>query len=1311
MMKHKLLSLALLVVSALQYISAQPYCDVHTYSLSDGLSANVISDFCQTSDNLMWFGTWNGLCYFDGYRFATCHDGQGADEALYSNRILSTTPNKEGNLWVVGFDRHLYLYDTHRCCYVSIERLLGNRLRNHRAFRRVMALNNGHTWVAADNNSKICLRIDDRFNADYNPKKQSADELLKVFTGFKLLSVHLDNRGREWMLTDRGVRTADGRVTSGFVATMAVDNNGTPFFIARNGMIATLDHSGKRLQTVGRPAPGGKPLVVNYACAWRGYIALATSNGLYLYRHGQLQRQQNVSALLAMGTASAAATHLFVDNKQRLWVFSAYDGMVMVDGQHTERLQARATALVQQTTSSEPMIHQDHYGTIWTVPTGGTLSYYDERQHRLIPYMLHSEESPLVSIPLIKKVFTDHQGNLWFAGNRNLTKLSFRYQFVTHVATEPNCEVRALCMDRNKNIWVGDYHGTLAVYDSRYQLKGYVAPSGAIQTVKTPFTSRVYSIFQDRRGRMWIGSKSQGLYCIDHGAVRHFAHNAKDRWSLSNDSVYDLHEDSKGRLWVATFGGGINLVDEQGSNIRFINAGNALRNYPNRTFPYVRRITSTNNGVMLVSTNRGLITFSDHYNNPADIRFFTTMHHRGDTTSLAGNDVMQTLVTKSGKIYVILMGGAAQSLESSNLMSNNLRFKNISTIWPTEGLVQSMIEDGSGNIWFVRETTMDKFSPSTHAISVYGIGDMAARVEFTEAEPIINTTNGHIILPANGAFVAFNAKQMVKSNYCPRIVFTNVQYQGDAVMRPILNTQELEVPSNRRSLTIFFAALDYSDNQLLHYAYKLEGSSDWTYVTSAHSASFNHLPSGHLKLLVRSTNADGVWQNNTQTLLLYVHPTFWESWMGWLLYLIIGGALIYLIIYLINQQQRIKLQHRLNELMTQFFTNIGHKLRTPLTLIGGPVKEVMRSSNLSDRDRGLLDMVSRNSENMLKLVDDMLNYDHNPDNYLVDDNKIPATELTPSDKTPTSMGTTGSPASKHHNVKLLVVEDNDDLRNYLSTILNSNYTVITAENGLTGLQKARSLQPDFIISDVMMPVMDGLTMVHELKGDTSTSHIPIIILSAKASVSDRLKGLRYGIDDYITKPFSAIYLKERVSNIISRRHLLQQEIVEQLSSSVDTSDKKATSNEVPADNAQPKEYRLSAPDIIDEDKAMMDKLMNYLEQHIGNPDLKMEDMAAAVNLGRTVFYGKMRSIVGMAPVEFMRHIRMQRAEELIVNSKMGLSQVAYAVGFSDPKYFSKCFKKMVGMSPSEYRTKGGAASIDQPAKEPLKDSTPSNGKE
>ena len=126
---------------------------------------------------------------------------------------------------------------------------------------------------------------------------------------------------------------------------------------------------------------------------------------------------------------------------------------------------------------------------------------------------------------------------------------------------------------------------------------------------------------------------------------------------------------------------------------------------------------------------------------------------------------------------------------------------------------------------------------------------------------------------------------------------------------------------------------------------------------------------------------------------------------------------------------------------------------------------------------------------------------------------------------------------------------------------------------------------------------------------------------------------------------------------------------------------------------------------------MMDKLMNYLEQHIGNPDLKMEDMAAAVNLGRTVFYGKMRSIVGMAPVEFMRHIRMQRAEELIVNSKMGLSQVAYAVGFSDPKYFSKCFKKMVGMSPSEYRTKGGAASIDQPAKEPLKDSTPSNGKE
>ena len=209
--------------------------------------------------------------------------------------------------------------------------------------------------------------------------------------------------------------------------------------------------------------------------------------------------------------------------------------------------------------------------------------------------------------------------------------------------------------------------------------------------------------------------------------------------------------------------------------------------------------------------------------------------------------------------------------------------------------------------------------------------------------------------------------------------------------------------------------------------------------------------------------------------------------------------------------------------------------------------------------------------------------------------------------------------------------------------------------------------PDFIITDVMMPVMDGLTMVRHIRQHTDTCHIPIIVLSAKASLDDRIEGLKEGVDDYITKPFSAVYLKTRVANIISQRQMLQQTYVEQIR---------------PADKQT---YQLESPQIVDADNEMMKQLLDYLEKRLDDPTLKIEELADAVHLGRSVFYGKVKAIVGMTPVDFVRHIRMQRAQELIVKSTYSFSQIAYMVGFSDPKYFSKCFKKVTGKTPSEYR--------------------------
>ncbi len=341
------------------------------------------------------------------------------------------------------------------------------------------------------------------------------------------------------------------------------------------------------------------------------------------------------------------------------------------------------------------------------------------------------------------------------------------------------------------------------------------------------------------------------------------------------------------------------------------------------------------------------------------------------------------------------------------------------------------------------------------------------------------------------------------------------------------------------------------------------------------------------------------------------------------------------------------------------YREASHKLRTPLTLIGGPIVEVLKSSNLSQQEREYLETARANSRSMLNLVDTMLS-DNMEGSYFVDDKNAPvfAEEKAAED--------TVSLASS--DIRILVVEDNKDLRRFLVSLLSPTYTVITAENGKEGLEKTVAEMPDFILSDVTMPVMDGLTMVSLIKKNPDICHIPIIILSARASVEDKAQGISQGIDDYITKPFSAQYLKQRMAEVIANRRSEQQQSYNEMSR-----------------EGKDSGYRLSNAKIVDADRKTMALLMEYLEENIGNADMRVDDMAAAVNLGRTVFFNKIKGIVGMSPTDFVRDLRIKRATELIKKSQMTISEISIAVGFNDQRYFSRVFKKQTGMTPSEYR--------------------------
>ena len=1265
-MFRKFFLLLLLQLSCIYDTFAQPYCDVRTFSLRDGLAANIISGIGQTGDGLMWLGTWSGLCYYDGYRFTTFRSMPGLGDVLTSNRIYTLHTNYRNDVWVTTYDRRLYLFDTERCAYVNINRLIASSIRQPVRFHRIISLSDGHTWATTEGSPRLTLRIDD--------DRVEAEDGIAVYRGLDIRQALVDGYGHEWLLSGKAILDCNARKACAFPAVLTERIGSRTYFISAHGGVVSVGSDGKTFQ---KHCADTKDLHVNDVCAWRGKLLLGTSQGLLVLDHQRLRELP----LRHPALSSADITKIFVDRRGRIWLFSSNDGVAMLDGDRCEWLQAEPQQPYLRTTSSAPFFHEDEYGTIWVVPRGGTFSYYDERLHSLVAYPLHSGETTEACIPLIKKSFVDNQHNLWFSGERNLSMLHFRRHRVRRLPMVVNQEVRALCLDRDGNLWAGDREGYLTVYDREGRQKGYLTPSGALQSIPARFAHSVYSIKQDSMGRMWIGTKGEGLYCWDGKVMSHYAHDRHDRWSLSNDDIYDIFEDSSHRLWIATYGGGVNCVEQRSDgSVRFVNVNNLFRNYPRLAFLMVRRIAETRHGEMVVATNGGLITFSGKSMPLQRLRFFTTSPRSGDDHSLSSSTVLQALPTHDGHVFVNIMGGGVQEVTDDELLHNDLRLKTITSVTADEGLVQAMVEDRQGSIWLVRETTIDKYDRKHRILSTFSAQDIGYPVEFSEAKPLCRPGDGNLFMACNGCIVAFAPGDLHNSSVVPRIAFTSVRYQGDDQPQAILNSPVLEVPSDKRSLTIYFSALDYAGASRVRYAYQLEGDGDkWNYVDDMHSASFNRIPHGHLRLLVRSTNANGVWQNNTRALVIYAHPTFWESWMGWCFYVIVGGALVFLAIYLINQRQRMKMQTEMGRMRAEFFTRISHQLRTPLTLIGGPVTEVLKSEKLSERGHGLLNMVRRNSQSMLALVDNMLHYDRDSDNYLVDDTNAPFALS----NVEQSAVTDTVEADHGQRTTLLVVEDNADLRLFLSTILSHDYTVLTADNGLQGLETARKQLPDFIISDVMMPVMDGLAMVHELKQDATTSHIPIIILSAKASMQDRLQGLREGIDDYIPKPFSATYLRERVANIIARRHSLQKEALAQLTDRAAEAQEQ-TSQEKSEENA-PTTYRLSAPEIIDADKVMMDKLMAFLEEHISDPALRMEDMADEVNLSRTAFYSKMRSIVGMPPVEFVRHIRLQRAELLVAKSKDSFSQIAYAVGFADPKYFSKCFRKATGMTPSEYR--------------------------
>lgn len=1065
---------------------------------------------------------------------------------------------------------------------------------------------------------------------------------------------------------------------------------------------------------------------------------------------------------------------------------------------------------------------------------------------------------------------------------------------VPHEYESLSNEVRSVCEDKQGNLWVGLKDGMIRLYDSNRKFIGHLTGNGTISMTGTPMEGTAYFIMQDSKGIIWIATKGNGLVRAEQISptsmsykLTRYQHDSNDMYSLSDNNVYCVYEDHHGRIWAATFAGGINYISqgEHGETV-FINHRNNLKGYPIDVCYKARFITSDNNGRLWVGTTTGAVAFDENFKKPEDIQFHHFSRVPNDTKSLSNNDVHWIIATQQKELYLATFGGGLNKLISISENGHG-EFKSYSVLdGLSSDVLLSIREDHKQNLWISTENGICKFVPSGERFENYDERSISFRVRFSEAASTLTSGGDMLFGTSNGLFM-FTPDSIRKSSYVPPVVFSKLMVANEDVIpgeKSILkvdldDTQELVLSHDENIFSVQYAALDYTNPQNIQYAYILDGfEKQWTFADRQRSVTYTNLPKGDYIFRVRSTNSDGVWVDNERILNITILPSFWETPLAYVLYVCFVLLIIFVAVYILFTIYRLKhevsVEQQISDIKLRFFTNISHELRTPLTLIAGPVEQVLKNDKLPADAREQLVVVERNTNRMLRLVNQILDFrkiqnkkmkmqvqqlnvvafvrkimdnfesvaeEHNIDflfqtekealNLWVDADKFEkivfnllsnAFKYTPNgkmitvfiredegtvsvgvqdqgigiaenkrkslfvrfenlvDKNIFNQASSGIGLSlvkelvemhkatisvdsrlgegscfkvdflkgkEHYNssvefiledsvaplsmerivdiansslqteaaiadapdlevsaVKeeaeessskelMLLVEDNQELRSFLRSIFASTYRVVEASEGMEGWSKALKYLPDIIISDVMMPEKDGIEMTRELRADMTTSHIPIILLTAKTTIESKLEGLEYGADDYITKPFSATYLQARVENLLMQRKKLQNFYRDSLTH-VTVSETPVAQGETLAGHASAEPVSSAAeepamPEMSPNDRKFMDKLVDLMEQNMDNGELVVDDLVRELAVSRSVFFKKLKTLTGLAPIEFIKEMRIKRAAQLIETGEFNMTQISYMVGINDPRYFSKCFKAQVGMTPTEYREKVG----------------------
>jgi signal transduction histidine kinase/CheY-like chemotaxis protein/ligand-binding sensor domain-containing protein len=1243
-----------------------------------------------------------------------------------------------------------------------------------------------------------------------------------------------------------------------FVPSILQDKQGFIWAATRDGLCR---YDGQRFK-VFQPDPDGRPSIsfagLNQMELDRhGRIWILSERGDIDVFDPRTETFTNLSRQAAFRRQIERGTlyDIYIDQKDRLWLMVFGDGLFCWDLAKKQgqwfRHQPRQTSSISSNGVYD--MQEDAGGTIWLATTGG-LDRFDEAGRSFTHYQRHQPgqtqslpEETIITVrpgpnndlilfsrhyltllqprtgqlqvyPLpvtgnegIWNTAIDRQGAVYFGRTSKLFRFteSQGIQLMAHW-DQPNDDCRSLLIDRTNVLWMGTSGAGIRTYDlqpgpfqkRRYQHGFYldlltrdslglppVSPT-VVANLRGLINYNFRSTF-DRAGRFWFNVGTQDLYRLDRktGQTEHFPLPIRFHWEGSTIIPCPMTTDPQGRVW-ALYDATAFWFDEQ------THRWNRFQ-YPIPTGVSsgpIMELVVDEEALWLASQVGGLWRLDRHN---GEVRQY--VNWPGDATSLSNNSLycLSADPTDAGRLWVGTFGSGLCLFDKR---TGRFRRFTQATGLPNN-VVYSALPDRYGYLWMGTNKGLCRMNRRTFTTQTFTRDDGIMADEFNRNH-YVQFPEGNILMAGLEGFTLFNPRQIGQDKFVPRVELTQLQV-----------TDQLTLAHDQNYLTVQFAALQFNQPTKNRYRYRLEGLEESWKETDRPEAIYTNLLPGDYRLVVNASNTSGRWSWHVRALAITIEPPLWATWWANILYILIGlgigwGLLrVYLNRLQLNQAIQLRQQEAdqlraVDTMKTNFFTNITHEFRTPLTLILAPTEQ-MASENPGPKNRRRLQTIEQNAHQLLGLINQLLDLSKleasvmpihesrgnltefirhwlNPltdqattqglsltfdskvtGDYWFDAEKlerivynltanalkftkagtitvsltevsgriwltvadtgvgIPAQHLphifdrfyqandtkdTPgtgiglalvqelvqlqggqiSVNSQFNQGTTfvvDLPYKKVEEMEpevdiaeqevtndtetpdaeLLVVEDNDELARFIIESLPRNYRIRRAVNGRDGLEQALEQLPDLIISDVMMPLMDGFTLCKQLKTDLRTSHIPIILLTAKSSIENRLAGLSLGADDYLTKPFQLTELQLRVRNQLVSKQRQREWVQASLS------------------NPDP----VSSQPVSEATDPFLSRLYALFDANLSDPSFGLEQMLSELGMSRTNLFRKVKALTGLTAHGLQRNYRLKQAIQLL-RSGVSVSETAYQVGFDSPAYFSKCFRELYQMSPTEF---------------------------